>query len=210
MPKESHTKKEVTLRSGLDPRQGPGTDTVPDLGLPARLGVSTDTVPEQAGVYVPPRPLASTSDHRTIEIAPVRLARDIDPRRAPTELRLSAPPARKQRRPVLLVLTMLLLMAVGGFFAARFVVTSAVPSRVMPTAAPSPVVLPAPPPPLATTAESVSVGAPLPSEPEVEPKLVPVTPAELGIRPKAPASPAPVPRTSAETTKKKVREPWLD
>lgn len=209
MPNESHKHKEVTLRSGLDPRQGPGTDTVPDLGLPARLGVSTDTVPEQAGVYVPPRPLASASDHRTIEIAPVRLARDIDPRRAPTALRLPPPPPGRQRRPLLIVLGGLLLLAVGGFFAARFVVTSAGPSAGLPPPAPSPVAAPTPPRPTATTTASISVGAPLLTEREVEPVLVPVTPAELGTRPKT-SSPVPAPRESSDAPKKKVREPWLE
>jgi hypothetical protein len=202
MPNESHKHKEVTLRSELDPRQGPGTDTVPDLGLPARLGVSTDTVPEQAGVYVPPRPLASASEHRTIEIAPVRLARDIDPRRAPTALRLSPPPPGRQRRPLLIVLGGLLLLAVAGFFAARFVVTSARPSAGLPSSAPSPVPAPTSPPPTATTTASISVGAPLLTEREVEPELVPVTPAELGIRPKTSSSPVPAPRGSSDAPKK--------
>jgi hypothetical protein len=211
MPNESHKQKEATLRSGLDPRQGPGTDTVPDLGLPARLGVSTDTMPEQAGVYVPPRPLASASDHRTIEIAPVRLARDIDPRRAPTALRLSAPPPGKKGRPLLAMLGGLLLLAVGGFFAARFVFTSAAPSAALPpsTLAPSPPV-PPPPPSAAKTAGSVSVGAPLLTERQAEPELVPVTPAELGMRPRRPSSPLPAPRESSDPPKKKVREPWLE
>jgi hypothetical protein len=207
MPKESHKQKEVTLRSGLDPRQGPGTDTVPDLALPARLGVSTDTLPEQAGVYVPPRPLTSSSDHRTIEMAPVRLAQDIDPRRAPTELRLSAPTPPAQAHSPLLVLTALLLLAVGGFLAARFIMA--------PPDAPSVLRAPAPPlplvstPPSATAQASVSVGAPLPTEPESDPRLVPVTPSELGVRPKAPPVAAP-PRDSVEAPRKKVREPWLE
>jgi hypothetical protein len=207
MPKESHKQKELTLRSGFEPRPSPGTDTVPDLGLPARLGVSTDTMPDQAGVYVPPRPLASVSDHRTIEIAPVRLAREIDPRRAPTELRISPAPPRKQRRPLLLVLTVLLLVAVGGFFAARLVVKSPGPKAMLPRPAPPPVAVPAPAAPAATTVgESMSTSAPATSEPAV----VPVTPADLGLRSKAPPPSAPAPRASSDPAKKKVREPWLE
>src|SRR5688572_7557812 len=211
MPNESHKPKEITLRSSPAPapREGLGTDTVPDLALPARLGVSTDTLPEQAGVYVPPRPLTSASDHRTIEIAPVRLAQDIDPRRALTELRLTAPPQRAQARPLLLVLSALLLLAVGGFFAARFVMGPPDAPTVLPSPSPTPPLRPLPPPATVTTQGSVSVGAPLPTEPETEPPLVPVTPAELGTRPKAPPAPAP-PRDSAEAPKKKVREPWLE
>jgi hypothetical protein len=206
MPNESHKPKEVTLRSSA-PHEGAGTDTVPDLTLPVRLGVSTDTVPEQAGVYVPPRPLASPSDHRTIEIAPVRLARDIDPRRAPTELRLLTAPAPKQGWPLVLVLSALLLIAVGGFFAARFAVAPSEPPVDVAPVAPTPTVVPppAPPPP---SAKAVIV-TPGPVAAETEPELVPVTPAELGTRPKAPP-PHPASRESAEPPKKKVREPWLE
>jgi hypothetical protein len=214
MPKESHKQKEATLRSAFEPRPNPGTDTVPDLGLPARLGASTDTMPEQAGVYVPPRPLASVSDHRTIEIAPVRLAQEIDPRRAPTAIRLSPAIPRKPRRPLLLVLSLLLVVAIVGFFAARLVVTSpaspapsALPA-VAPRPAPPPVRAPAPPAIPVTTPESVATGAS--PVPEPEPEVVPVTPSELVPRSKASPPPAPVPRASSDTPKKKVREPWLE
>lgn len=208
MPK-FQKQKEVTLRSGPDPRQPQGTDTVPDLGLPARLGVSTDTVPEQAGVYVPPRPLASASDHRTIEIAPVRLALDIDPRRAPTELRLAAPPPPRRTWPLFFVLSALLLLAVGGFFAARLAVAPAPRASPAPPPAPAPIetIAEPPPTPAAPTSASVSVGAPLPTEPAEEPELVPVTPADLGLRPKSPPK---APRATTGAQKKKVREPWLE
>lgn len=208
MPKP-HKQKEVTLRSGPDPRQPQGTDTVPDLGLPARLGVSTDTVPEQAGVYVPPRPLASAADHRTIEIAPVRLAQDIDPRRAPTELRLAAPPPRRRTKPLFFVLSALLVVAVVGFFAARLAVAPTHQAAPAPPPPPAPVATIAEPPapPAAPTSASVTVGEPLPTEPVEEAELVPVTPADLGLRSK---SPPPAPRATASTPKKKVREPWLE
>jgi len=206
MPNESHKPKEVTLRSSPAPHAGAGTDTVPDLALPARLGVSTDTVPEQAGIYVPPRPLASPSDHRTIEIAPVRLARDIDPRRAPTELRLLSVPPRKQGWPLVLVLSALLLIAVGGFFAARFAVAPSEPSVDVAPVAPAPGVAPARTAPL--PAPKAVIVTPGPTATEAEPKLVPVTPAELGTRPRVP--PPPPARESAEPAKKKVREPWLE
>lgn len=210
MPNESYKQKEVTLRSSPGPEKGVGTDTVPDLALPARLGVSTDTLPEQAGVYVPPRPLASASDHRTIEIAPVRLAREIDPRRAPTELRLSPPPPPKQARSLVLVLSALLIVAVGGFFAARYAVTPSEPLVVSPPMpVPTSVVQV---PPVARTAESAVVVPALPAAPtaapQAEPELVPVTPAELDAASK-PAPARPPPRDSAEP-KKKVREPWLE
>jgi hypothetical protein len=200
MPKEFQKKREVTLRSSF-PRRGPGTDTVPDLDLPARLGVSTDTMPEQAGVYVPPRPLASASDHRTIEIAPVRLAQDIDPRRAPTELRLPAARPRHPARSGLLVLGALLAVAVGGFLAVRFLVPPASSPSL-----PSPKVAPASPPPAPTTPSPVIVGPPV-SPPEADPE--PATSAELGIRPKASPHASP-PREPTPAPKKKPREPWLE
>jgi hypothetical protein len=209
MPNESHKHKDVTLRSSPGPeKNGAGTDTVPDLALPARLGVSTDTLPEQAGVYVPPRPVASVSDHRTIEISPVRLAREIDPRRAPTELRLSAPPPRKQSRPILLVLTALLLIAVGGFFAARFAVAPSAPLPATPVSEASPPLVPTVAPPPEPTAEPVATTPPR-VQAAPEPQLVPVTPADLGIRPKGTPAAAPAPRESAEP-KRKAREPWLE
>jgi hypothetical protein len=210
MPNEFQ-KKEVTLRSSPGPREGPGTDTVPDLALPARLGVSTDTLPEQAGVYVPPRPLASASDHRTIEIAPVRLAREIDPRRAPTELRLAVPPVRKQGWPLVAVLSALLLLAVGGFFAARFVVAPSTPEEPRAPTPSAPVVAPAPPAPVPTAPPvRVTPLAPVPLATEPEPDLVPVTPDDLVAQPKPAVPRAPAPRESAGAPKKKVRDPWLE
>ncbi|HEY3496447.1 MAG TPA: hypothetical protein VGK73_17230 [Polyangiaceae bacterium] len=108
-----------------DPRD---SDTVRDLPKPSH--VIRDTVPEQAGVYVAPRPLAPSSDHRTIQIKPVLLASHVDPRRAPTELRLSAPPPpqpRPQRIGWLIPLA-LLAIALGVIVAIRVTEEPGAPS----------------------------------------------------------------------------------
>lgn len=100
-----------------DPRD---SDTVRDL--PKASHVLRDTVPEQAGVYVGPRPLAPTSDHRTIQIKPVVIASYLDPRRAPTELRMSAPPPPQPppaRHVGWLIPLALLAIALGVFLAIR-------------------------------------------------------------------------------------------
>jgi hypothetical protein len=225
MPKEYQKKREVTLRSSFGPKKAPGTDTVPDLDLPARLGVSTDTVPEQAGIYVPPRPLASASDHRTIEIAPVRLAQDIDPRRAPTELRLSTPVRRSRTRPGLLVLGALLALALAVLLAVRLLVPRAHSLVEAPASSPAPEVVAAPSPPpqvVPPLAPSPQVPAPHPSAPAsggaiivgppISEALTPLessTPPATSARPKL-LPPAPQLRDPAPAPKKKPREPWLE
>ena len=42
-------------------------------------------MPDRARAYVPPRALPPVTDHKTLEIQTVRLAPEIDPRRAPTQ-----------------------------------------------------------------------------------------------------------------------------
>ena len=81
--------------------------TDPGLGPVEREHASTlrsmtvaDPVPDDeipgAPVYYEPKPLHAVSEHKTLELETVKLAKDIDPRKLPTELKL--------RRPVLHVL----------------------------------------------------------------------------------------------------------
>jgi len=88
-----------------DPRNRVTTD--PGLGPVEREHASTlrsmtaaDPVPDDeipgAPVYYEPKPLHAVSEHKTLELETVKIARDIDPRKLPTELKL--------RRPVLHVL----------------------------------------------------------------------------------------------------------
>ena len=63
--------------------------TVRDL---KKSAVSTDTIPDIVGQYVPPRSPPEATPHRTIDVKPVRLSADLDPRQALTERRLLSPP----------------------------------------------------------------------------------------------------------------------
>jgi hypothetical protein len=67
--------------------------TVRDLKTPT---TSTDTIPDIVGQYVPPRPLPEATAHRTIDLRPVRLSAELDPRQALTERRLVSPPRRQR------------------------------------------------------------------------------------------------------------------
>src|SRR5688572_275458 len=74
--------------------------TVRDLKGPSL--VSADTIPDVIGQYVPPRPPPEASRHRTIDLKPVRLSDEADPRRWRTERRLVTPerperPAKRKR-----------------------------------------------------------------------------------------------------------------
>jgi len=204
MPNETHKPKDASA-------------TIPDRSALRRA--MSDTVPEQAGVYVPPRPLASPADHRTIEIQPVRLAQEIDPRRAMTELKLTAPPLRPNRLPWFLVAG--LLVFVGAvFYVARDARSGGAASSAVapPAAAPLPTHVetsalpPVSPPPSLPAAEAPNAVAPITPAPATantvgaEPPLVPVTPDELDREQRA-GNGAP---KAVESSPKKVREPWLE
>lgn len=175
-----------------DPRE---SDTVRDLPKASAPPIR-DTVPEQAGVYHAPRPLAPTSDHRTIQIQRVLLAPGLDPRRAPTELRLSAPPPPPRGRGVWLLLPLGLLAVTLGAVAAMSWPTE-------PVSAPESTPAHAPKSeqpelgnqePVPATAGPVRAPAQATAAPEVEFKALPVAP---------PAQQSALPR-------KKQRDPWLE
>jgi hypothetical protein len=196
-----------------------GKDTVPDAGVPAHRG-SSDTLPEQAGIYVPPRPLASISDHRTIEVEPVRLAREIDPRRAPTELRLT-PPVRGRSWPwafAAVLLAALLALYVFSFRdGARPAPLASPASPGQAPAEPTTVGSPVPP----SVADPVVAGSPTPgtaqadpAPPRASPPVDPPTTEPVKVKELVPvrqASSAP-PEASTKTEPKKGRgrEPWLE
>jgi hypothetical protein len=59
--------------------------------IDAADAVSPDSEDPLHPVYCEAQPLVAVSDHKTIEIETIKLADDIDPRKLPTELRLSRP-----------------------------------------------------------------------------------------------------------------------
>jgi hypothetical protein len=168
-----------------------------------------DTIPEQANVYVPPRPLAALSEHRTMDIKAIRLAAEVDPRQALTEFRLSAPPLKKDNT---WIAPLLLALLAIGFIGLWWLTPSPLPLAttgaetslpVTPRAAPVPV-------------KAVPVPAELSQEP---PRTLPVTP----TAPTAPRTASPSPTTarpatptsapavpSAPRRPKPGRDPWLE
>ena len=172
-----------------DPRD---SDTVRDL--PKQRHVVRDTVPEQMGVYVAPRPLAPTSEHRTIQIKPVVLASHVDPRRAPTELRLSAPPPPRRRSGWLIPLA-LLAIAFGAIVALRF--TEPPPRAGTPAISGPKSDVPVEPRPLATSPGTATALNPPAGS-------VAAPPPEVELRSSPSAAPAP------SAAPKKKRDPWLE
>jgi hypothetical protein len=83
----------VTTDPGLGPVEVEHQSTL--RSIVAAEPVAEDEDPS-ARVYYEPKPLHAVSDHKTLELETVKLAKDIDPRKLPTELKL--------RRPVLHVM----------------------------------------------------------------------------------------------------------
>ena len=174
-----------------DPRD---SDTVRDLPKSGRIH---DTVPEQANVYVAPRPLAPTSDHRTIQVKPVLISAFADPRRAPTELRLAAPPrlAPPPRRMRWLIPLALLAVAFGALLAVRF--------TGEPGAAPVPAANAPAPEPVPRSPHEPTAAAPAAAGPAAP--VAARTAAEAVATAQSSATAAP-----SAPTRKKQRDPWLE
>jgi hypothetical protein len=83
----------VTTDPGLGPIEREHASTL--RSITAAEPIPEDEIPG-APVYFEPKPLHAVSEHKTLELETVKLAKDIDPRKLPTELKL--------RRPVLHVL----------------------------------------------------------------------------------------------------------
>lgn len=71
-------------------------DRDPTVRTP-RVDADVDALPDQAILYEAPRRLPAVSEHKTLDMVPVRLAPDVDPRRARTQ-RLSSPGVVETRR----------------------------------------------------------------------------------------------------------------
>jgi hypothetical protein len=170
-----------------DPRE---SDTVRDL--PRAKPQVRDTLPEQVGVYVAPRPLAPTSDHRTMQIKPVLIAPHLDPRRAPTELRMMAPPPPRRRLRYLIPLA-LFAVALGAVLATQLTGDLGRGS-----------------PPDAQEPTPVSEAKPANPAAAPPPRAAGET-ANGRVTPAAPAgAQAPAPPSASAAPRKKPRDPWLD
>ena len=183
-----------------------------------------DTLPEQAGVYVPPRTIAPLSEHRTMDVKAIRIAAEIDPRQALTQLRMQPPPRRRSGTPTLVGYALLFSLLVAGTYLA-FAPDKPLPLVTAPTpgqaavpalpaakaspesARPVPAAAPAVMTPAAPVAEKASLrepAAPPAASPEPEP-------APTRVRaPKASKGSAPRPRQGAAQSGKVARDPWLE
>jgi hypothetical protein len=83
----------VTTDPGLGPVGLEHPTTLRSIAAAEPIAEDEDT---GAPVYYEPKPLNAVSDHKTLELETVKLSKDIDPRKLPTELKL--------RRPVLHVM----------------------------------------------------------------------------------------------------------
>lgn len=188
-----------------------------------------DTLPDQAGVYVPPRPVASLSEHRTMDVKAIRLAAELDPRQAMTILRMSAPRRRRRVSPVTLGSIALLLLAAAGLYLvwlgdAPLPLVSSDSRTEADGAHDTPVVeraaVPAAPAPVATavqpaalTAEPVATAtsAPTAVSPSANSRTRATTVDEASDEiPKATPATNAAPRPAAPKRAKVIRDPWLD
>ena len=186
-----------------------------------------DTIPEQAHVYVPPRPLASLSDHRTMDVKAIRLAAEVDPRQALTELKLEAPPRRRPAKdwvvPVAFAVLAIGFITLWWATPGPLPLDNTVDPASVPLAAPSPppaaptVASPGEPAERTSPARDVGESAPAALAPAA-PLAVPPRPERTAAPPNATATvdvpPATV-KTSAEPSAsprrpKGGRNPWLE
>ncbi len=180
-----------------------------------------DTLPDQAGVYVPPRPVAPISEHRTMDIKAIRLAAELDPRQARTQLRMQAPRRRRRLSPFWIAsLGVVALLGAGTYIA--LVSEAPLPlvsseqrapepkaQSALPTGAPIDTVAP-PPPPLSEVVanRAATAAASLPST--ERPPVEALPPAEPTLPPPAVATAEPAPRSSPPRKTKARQDPWLE
>jgi hypothetical protein len=188
---------------------------------PRKPQENSDTLPDQAGVYVPPRPVASISEHRTMDIKAIRLAAELDPRQARTQLRIQAPRRRRRVSPFWIAsIGVVLLLGVGTYVALVSEIPLPLISSDHPEPEPAPPMAPAlpadtlAPPPPTVSAGVDTPAAPLPPfrsaspEPASAAATAPAEPAQAPT-PGA-AAPAPSPRGAAPRKSKPRRDPWLE
>ena len=166
--------------------------------------VSDDTIPDVFGQYVPPRPPPEASHHRTIDLKPVRLSDEADPRRWRTERRLVSPERRAKRHWAFwLASGALILLALGAWALVR---ASAPPEM------PGPAVVAAPPTPAAVRVPTAPVRVPVrPETPPAPSSPIGSSNALLSPNSGAPPSESTPPKaTRGREVPKKRKDPWLE
>lgn len=184
---------------------------------PGKAHDDGDTLPEQANVYVPPRPLAPLSDHRTMDVKAIRIAAELDPRQAKTQLRMMVPVHRQRGLPLFIVGSAIVLalfgvviyMAIARPGPAPLATPAAPPMMQAPTA--DPLAAPAATPGAPATAAPTPPSAPDPTSVPTEPVTATSPPSAPRATTSAPSPRAkPAVRPSAPHKPKVTREPWLE
>lgn len=93
MTDESHNLRSPATRPGGQAQ--PLEDGTPTIRT---TPVDRDSLPDQASQYIAPQPVPRISEHKTIDMVPVRLAPEVDPRNALTQRLSPVPVPRTKQR----------------------------------------------------------------------------------------------------------------
>jgi hypothetical protein len=187
-------------RPAVDDDQSPTIRTTP-VGLEPAL-------PDQAAHYVAPQPVPKVSEHKTIDMVPVRLAPEINPRHALTRRLTPLPTQRKTPALVLRAVVAALVLAtliVGTVRLLERVSTSALPIETSVGALPSPAPAIEAPVPAAAAIEPPSMAVPGPEQ-----AASAAAAQKLGSAPASPTLKAAPSADSAPKLMPKKREVWLE
>ncbi len=150
----------------------PGDERVPTIRT-TPVDADPDALPEQASQYVAPQAAPKISEHKTIDMVPVRLAPDVDPRRAMTRRLEPASDVGKAR--VLLLSAGVVFLLLAAIIGALRLLRASVPDR-------------------AESANNASLDAVGPQASAAEP----VVPAAATLTPAPLEAPAPAAASAAE------------
>lgn len=180
---------------------------------------NSDTLPDQASAYVPPRPVPQLSDHRTMDIKAIRVAAELDPRQAMTQLRMHAPPRRRRLSPFWIAsLGIVALLVIGTYI--LLVSETPLPlissdqsvseSPSAPVAAEPPIDLDAPLPDVAPRVAGPATASPPSTERAVGEVTAPAEPAARASEPITTADPTSTQRSTPARKSKPRQDPWLE
>ncbi len=180
---------------------GPGEDRVPTIRT-TPVDADAEALPDQAAQYVGPQAAPKISEHKTIDMVPVRLAPEVDPRRALTR-RLETPSDGGTARTLLLAAGVVCLVLAAIIGVMRWLrpagSDTASVDGVAPVAAPS-VAVEQPAVPAAAALTVPTESGPVDSE-------ATTAPAPADERPASSATPAN--KTSAKPAQK-GKQLWLE